>query len=62
LWQEIKDEIKPQLLVTIVFFVKLLISSTRDEIRVQRNEITNEIGNWGFAGRKDEIEPRASSA
>ena len=61
LWQEIKDEIEPQVLVTIVFFVKLLISAARDEIRVQRAVITKEKGNYGFSGGKDEIEPRASS-
>lgn len=62
LWQEIKDELQPQLLVTIVFFAKLLFLSARDEIRVQGTVITKENGNYEIAQVKDEIEPKGASA
>jgi hypothetical protein len=62
LWQEIKDELQPQLLVTIVFFAKLLFLSARDEIRGQCAVITKEMGNYQEADSKDEIEPKGASA
>jgi hypothetical protein len=62
LWQEIKDELQPQLLVTIVFFAKLLFLSARDEIRAQGAVITKEMGNYQDAETKDEIEPKGASA
>ena len=62
LWQEIKDELQPQVLVTIAFFLKLVISSARDEIRGQGAVITKENGNYQNAETKDEIEPKGASA
>jgi hypothetical protein len=55
LWGEIKDEIEPQLFVTLVFIAKLLVGAVRDERSVQATEIKKEIGNYRFGGGKDEI-------
>ena len=58
LWDEIKDEIEPQLFVTLVFIAKLLVAAARDERSIQPSVINTDIGNYGFDDRKDEI-PRS---
>jgi hypothetical protein len=55
-WDEIKDEIEPQLSVTLVFYAKLLIAAMRDERSVQPSVINKEIGNYRFGDRKDETD------
>jgi hypothetical protein len=50
-----KDEIEPQLFVTLVFFAKLLLGAVRDERTFQPNEIKEEIGNYRTGDLKDEI-------
>jgi len=45
LWEEIKDEIEPQLFVTLAFFARLLLTAARDERSLQPIVITKEIGN-----------------
>ena len=62
LWDEIKDEIAPQPLVTIVFLANLLVSVLRDESTTQVDVINKEIGNYRSATKKDEIAPNAASA
>lgn len=53
-WDEIKDEMRPQDYVTIAFIVKLLVCAMRDEIMGQPYVINNEIGNYPSVGKKDE--------
>ena len=57
-WDEIKDEIEPQLYVTLAFLSKLLIAAARDERSIQPSVIKKENANYGFDDRKDEI-PRS---
>ena len=54
-WEEIKDEIDPQLYVTLVFYAKLLISAMGDERASQSIGITKEIANYAIDDGKDEI-------
>ena len=55
-WEEIKDEIEPQLSVTLVFFAKLLIDALRDERPIQPAVINKEIGNYRIDAPKDETD------
>jgi hypothetical protein len=55
LWEEIKDEIEPQLYITLVFAAKLLVAALRDERTSQPSVINKDIGNYGFEGKKDEM-------
>jgi hypothetical protein len=55
LWDEIKDEIEPQLYVTFVFFAKLLIAAVRDERSSQHSVIKKDIGNYRSGDGKDEM-------
>jgi hypothetical protein len=52
-WDEMKDEIEPQVLVMLSFFARLLLSATRDEIRSQLAGITEEFGRLPGALPKD---------
>jgi len=54
-WDEIKDEIEPQLFVTLVFYAKLLIAAMRDERTFQSIGITKVIANYDVDDGKDEI-------
>ena len=53
-WDEIKDEMKPQDYVTIAFIVKLLVCAMRVEIIGQPSVINKEIGNYRLVEGKDE--------
>ncbi len=53
-WDEMKDEMRPQDYVTIAFIVKLLVCAMRDEIIGQPYVINKEIGNHPIVGEKDE--------
>ena len=55
-WEEIKDEIEPQLSVTLVFFAKLLIAAMRDKRLIQPTVINKEIGNYRFDAQEDETD------
>jgi hypothetical protein len=55
-WEEIKDEIAPQLSVTLVFFARLLIAALRDERVMQPAVIHQEIGKYGIDAEKDETD------
>lgn len=56
IWEEIKDEITPQLYVTIRFIYKLLRDELRDETMSQPIVIKVENGCCGYEGRKDETD------
>jgi hypothetical protein len=61
LWDEIKDEIEPQLYVTLVFFAKLLLAAMEDEKSIQPSVVNKGNGNYGFRGGKDEMGRRSPS-
>ena len=55
MWDEIKDEMEPQALVTITFLVELIFESLRDEMRSQLPGNKGENANYGIGRREDEI-------
>jgi hypothetical protein len=55
LWDEIEDEISPQLFVTLKFIVRLATATMRDEMESRVSVIKEEYANYGMAGGKDEI-------
>jgi plasmid stabilization system protein ParE len=55
LWEEIKDEIAPQLYVTLVFIAELIFASVRDERSRQLPMIKGERGKYTNEGMKDEM-------
>ncbi len=54
LWEEMRDEIEPQLLVTLRFFADLLFQRREDERVVQRFVNTEEFVNLGIEEVKDQ--------
>lgn len=55
LWEEIKDEMAPQMLVTLQFLFELIFASLRDEIEGQPAVISKEISNYRKHRREDEM-------
>lgn len=53
-WDEMRDEISPQLLVILGFLARLGAASVRDEIRAQVLKITAESGRLRASARGDE--------
>jgi hypothetical protein len=54
LWDEIEDEISPEIFVTLQFLAELVIQLVRDEIASQPSETKAEFANHRLAGTKDE--------
>lgn len=54
LWEEMRDEIDPQVLVTFSFFANLLLQGWRDERVVQHAETTEEFVNLANEEVKDQ--------
>jgi ribosome biogenesis GTPase A len=55
LWEEIKDEIEPEVYVTLQFLVELIFEAMRDEIKIQPIVNKEEIVNYGSVKGEDEI-------
>ena len=55
-WSEMKDEIGPQLTVTLLFFAKLLIAAIKDERFHQPPVFNAEISKSAKVRQKDEME------
>jgi hypothetical protein len=58
-WEELRDEISPQQLVIVSFFVRLVSRSGRDAISAEVSRIAAEFVNYGSTSAKDAIGPRA---
>jgi len=56
LWSEIKDEIAPELYVTLLFFAQLLTGAKKDERMIQPFVSAEEIAKLAKAGPEDEME------
>jgi hypothetical protein len=56
LWDEIKDEISPEMFVTLQFLVELFFRSVRDEIRSQPFVTKAKIGNYRLDGMEENRE------
>lgn len=59
-WEELRDEISPQQLVIVAFFVKLVSRTGRDAISTEVSRIAAEFGTYARTPAKDAIGPRAS--
>jgi len=57
-WEELRDEITPQVFVVAGFFVRLVAKALRDEIGAGVTDIPGEVGQLGGTGRKDETADR----
>lgn len=53
-WEEARDEISPQLLVTLGFFGRFVGGVLRDEILTQRAGLMEEFANFATDGARDE--------
>lgn len=53
-WDELRDEIRPDVRVLIEFFLRLLASGWRDEMRVQRAEIARQVADLAARLPRDE--------
>lgn len=58
-WEEARDEISPQVFVTLRFFVHFAATLARDVIRTEVPKILGEIRHSGAGGAKDETAPAA---
>ena len=56
LWGEIRDEIAPELYVTLLFFAQLLSAAKKDERMMQPYVSAEEIAKLAKAGPEDEME------
>lgn len=54
-WEEAKDEIPAQVLVTLVFLARFMVGAARDEIRRQGAGILGQFGNSRKGVVKDEM-------
>lgn len=54
-WDEMRDEIQPQVLVTLAFLARLLHRAARDEIRVQLATVIRDFPRLPAKDEKDEI-------
>ena len=59
-WEELRDEISPQQLVMVAFFVKLAFRSGRDAISSEVSRIAEQFGSYAGSVAKDAIGPRAA--
>jgi hypothetical protein len=57
-WEELRDEISPQQLVMVAFFVKLAFRSGRDAISSEVSRIAEQFANYAVTPAKDAIGPR----
>ena len=57
-WEELRDEISPQQLVMVAFFVKLAFRSGRDAISSEISRIAEQFANYAVTPAKDAIGPR----
>jgi hypothetical protein len=53
-WEEAKDEISGQLLVTLVFFSRFVGGVVRDEISAEQSRVLEQMGHFAAAGAKDQ--------
>lgn len=60
-WEEARDEISPQVLVTLSFFGRFVGSVVRDEISAQRTVFMDEFSNSANGGARDEKAPHPQS-
>jgi hypothetical protein len=60
-WDELRDEISPQGLVILGFFVRLVVGVVRDEIRAQVRVRQGESGGWVPGPEKDETAADAAA-
>ena len=58
-WEELRDEISPQQLVILSFFVRLASRSWRDSISSEVAKITEQFANYASTPAEDSIGPRA---
>lgn len=58
-WEELRDEISPQVLVITGFLVRLVVRAARDVIRAEVVEIQREADRLGAGATKDETAVRA---
>jgi len=47
-WEELRDEITPQVFVVAGFFVRLVAKALRDEIGAGVTDIPGEVGQLGY--------------
>jgi hypothetical protein len=59
-WEELRDEISPQQLVMVAFFVKLAFRSGRDAISSEVSRIAEQFVNYALTPAKDAIGPKAA--
>jgi len=59
-WDELRDEISPQQLVMVAFFVKLAFRSGRDAISSEVSRIAEQFVNYVVTPAKDAIGARAA--
>jgi len=61
-WEEVRDEISPQVLVIAKFFVRLVMGVAKDEIRAQVANIHGQNGGLVGEAEQDQTAARAASA
>ena len=59
-WEELRDEISPQQLVIVSFFVRLVFRSGRDAISSEVSRIAEQFSNYAVPPAKDEMGPKAA--
>ena len=60
-WDELRDEISPQVLVITMLFVRLVLGAAQDEIRAEVRDIRGKVGRLVGEASRDETVPRAAS-
>lgn len=59
-WEELRDEISPQQLVIVSFFVRLVFRSGRDAISSEVSRIAEQFSNYAAPPAKDAMGPKAA--
>ena len=59
-WDELRDEISPQQLVIVSFFVRLVFRSGRDAISSEVSRIAEQFSNYAAPPAKDAMGPKAA--
>ncbi len=59
-WEELRDEISPQQLVIVSFFVRLVFRTGRDAISSEVSRIAEQFSNYADPPAKDEMGPKAA--
>lgn len=54
-WDELRDEMSPQVLIITGIILRLLMRATRDEILAQVPRIIEEYSNYGVTFGRDEL-------